>query len=57
MENEAEIQVATRVSKSLYAKIEERQKEAKKLTGIEPSISAVARAMLEEAAEKSGKKR
>ncbi len=50
MENEAEVQVGARVSKSLYAKIVERQKEAKKLTGIEPSVSAVVRAMLEEAA-------
>jgi hypothetical protein len=57
VENEAEIQIASRVSKTLYAKLEERQKEAKKLTGIEPSISAVVRAMLEEAAESGRRKR
>jgi hypothetical protein len=51
-ENEAEVQIAARVSKSTYAKIQDRQKEAKRLTGIEPSISAVVRAMIEEAARK-----
>lgn len=55
MENEAEVQVSVRVPKSLHAKIVARQKEAKKLTGIEPSISAVIRAMIEETAD--GKKR
>jgi hypothetical protein len=45
-----DIQLATRVGKSLYEKIVKRQKEAKGLTGIEPSISEVVRAMLEEAA-------
>lgn len=54
MEKEPEIQIATRVGKSVYLKIQERQKEAKALTGIKPSISAVARALLEEA---TGKKR
>lgn len=57
MENEAEVQIAARVSKSLYAKIVERQKDAKRLTGIEPSISAVVRAMIEESADSKGKKR
>ena len=57
MENESDVQLALRVGKPLYAKILDRQKEAKKLTGIEPSVSAVVRAMLEEAAEKNGKKR
>jgi hypothetical protein len=53
MENEAgEVQVAARVSRLLYAKIVHRQKEAKRLTGIEPSISAVVRAMIEESADK-----
>jgi hypothetical protein len=49
-ENEAEIQITARVSKSTYVKIQDRQKEAKRLTGIEPSISAVVRAMIEDAA-------
>jgi hypothetical protein len=57
MEDESDVQIATRVDRTLYAKIEERQKEAKKLTGIEPSISAVVRAMLAESAERNGKKR
>jgi hypothetical protein len=49
-ENEAEVQISARVSNSTYAKIQDRQKLAKQLTGIEPSISAVVRAMIEEAA-------
>lgn len=57
MENEAEVQIWARVSKSTHAKILERQKEAKKLTGIEPSVGAVVRVMLEEAAEAKGRKR
>ena len=48
-EKETDVMVATRVSKSLYAKILKRQRELKKLTGIEPSVSAVLRAMIEEA--------
>jgi hypothetical protein len=50
-----EVQIASRVSKALHAKIVKRQMEAKRLTGIEPSISEVIRAMLEEAA--NGKRR
>jgi hypothetical protein len=57
MENEPEVQIATRVSKAVYVRIQERQKEAKKLTGIEPSISAVARLLLEEATTGNGRKR
>ena len=45
-----DIQIASRVSKALYAKIVERQQEAKRLTGIEPSISEVVRAMVAQAA-------
>lgn len=44
-----DVMVATRVSKPLYAKILERQRELKRLTGIEPSVSAVVRAMIAEA--------
>jgi hypothetical protein len=55
MENTEKL-VSARVGKSLYAKILERQKEAKKQTGIEPTVSAVVRAMLEESAE-NGKRR
>lgn len=53
-ESEAEVMISTRVSKALHAKILERQREAKRLTGIEPSVSAVTRAMLEEAAAAAG---
>lgn len=50
MEKETDgVQVATRLDRALYAKIVKRQKEAKKLTGVEPSISAIVRAVLEEA--------
>ena len=52
-----EVQVAARVSRPLHAKIVKRQMEAKRLTGIKPSISAVVRAMLEEAADANGKRR
>ena len=57
MENEAEIQIAARVSKTTHAKLMERQREVKKLTGFEPSISAVVRLLLEEALDQKGKKR
>jgi hypothetical protein len=50
-----DIPIASRVSKLLHDKIVKRQQEAKKMTGIEPSISEVVRAMLEEAA--NGKRR
>jgi len=57
MENDSEVQIASRVSKSLHAKLLERQKEVKKLTGYEPSISAVVRLLLEEAFEPKARKR
>lgn len=47
-----EIQVSSRVPRALYDKILKRRTRAKKLTGIEPSVSEVVRAMLEEAASK-----
>ena len=50
--NGHDIQVAARVSKSLYGEIIKRQKEAKRLTGIEPSISDVVRLLLERGLEK-----
>lgn len=46
-----DVMVATRVSKPLYAKILKRQRELKRLTGIEPSVSAVLRVMIAEADE------
>jgi hypothetical protein len=55
--SEAEIQIAARVSKATYDKIVERQQKVKKSTGITPSISAVVRAMIEEAATANGRKR
>jgi hypothetical protein len=54
---EAEVMVATRVSKPLHAKILKRQRALKSLTGIEPSVSAVVRAMIEEAASNDEPKR
>jgi len=52
MADENEIMIATRVSKKLYAKMVKRQREAAKLTGVAPSISALARAMIEEASKR-----
>jgi len=43
------VMVATRVSKQTHAKILKRQREVRRLTGITPSVSAVVRAMIEEA--------
>lgn len=57
MENASEVLVSTRISKSLYEKVLKRQRDAKEKTGIEPKVSAVLRVMLEEAAEKNGRKR
>jgi hypothetical protein len=47
MADDNEIMIATRVSKTLYAKLLKRQRELEKLTGIEPSVSAIMRASLE----------
>lgn len=44
----AEIVIASRVDKALYAIILRRQRQLKKLTGIEPSVSAVVRSILAE---------
>lgn len=55
--NEVDVLVATRVDKPLYGKILKRQREARRLTGIEPSVSAVVRAMIEEAAKRSRRAR
>lgn len=53
---EASTQIAVRVGPELYEKIVERQQAAKKLTGIEPSLSATVRAMLEESASSKRKR-
>jgi len=45
--NGNDIQIAARVSKALHARIVKQQQEAKRLTGIEPSISDVVRLLLE----------
>lgn len=42
-----DIMVSTRVSEPMYAKILNRQRKLKELTGIEPSVSAVVRSILE----------
>lgn len=46
----ADIMVTTRVTKPIYAKILQRQRKAEQLTGIAPSVSAVVRSMIAEAA-------
>lgn len=48
---ESEVIVATRVSKNLYEKILKRQRAVKALTGVDSTVSAVLRSMIEEAAE------
>lgn len=52
-----EVLVATRVSKSLYARILKHQHELKQLTGIVPSVSAVVRSMISEAVDKPRRRR
>jgi hypothetical protein len=47
--NETDISIAARVDRPLYEKILRRQREVRQLTGIEPSLSAVVRALLTEA--------
>ena len=42
--------IATRVDKALHDKIAQRRRDLKLLTGIEPSVSAVVRVMVQEAA-------
>ena len=51
-----DILISSRVNRSLYDKILKRQQDAKRLTGIEPSVSEVVRAMIEDAAA-NGKRR
>lgn len=53
----SDIMVATRVSPELHAKILRRQRAAKKFTGIEPSVSAIVRAMIEEARDQPVRRR
>jgi hypothetical protein len=45
--NGHDVQIAARVSKALYGKIVKQQREAKRLSGIEPSISDVVRLLIE----------
>lgn len=52
VENEADIMVATRVDKPLYAKLLKRQRDVKKMTGIAPSVSAIVRALIAEGVDK-----
>lgn len=49
--------IATRVNKDLHAKVLRRQRDVKKLTGMEPSLSSVVRMMVQEAADAYEKKR
>ena len=41
--------IATRINKELHAKLLKRQRDAQRLTGFKPSISAVLRVLIEEA--------
>ena len=52
-----DIQLATRVGKTLYDKIVKRQQDAKKLTGFEPPLSEVARQLIERGLEANGKRK
>jgi len=54
--NGNDIQIAARVSKALHARIVKQQQEAKRLTGIEPSISDVVRLLLERGLDANGKR-
>jgi len=49
--------IAARVDKELYTKVLRRQRDLKRLTGIEPSISAVVRVMVQESADAYDSKR
>lgn len=49
-----DVQIAARVSPTLYSKIVEHQKAVEKLTGIEPSISEIVRLLVERGLESSG---
>lgn len=54
---DVDILISTRVSGSQYDKILKRQRKLKELTGIEPSVSAVLRVMIEEATANDEKKK
>jgi hypothetical protein len=56
-EETQDIQLGLRISRTLYDKIVKKQQDAKKLTGFEPSISEVARQLLERGLEANGKRR
>lgn len=51
------IQVFARVDRQLHDRILQRQAEAKKLTGIEPSISEIVRMLIERGLAANGRKR
>ena len=55
-ENGDNVLVAARVRRALYEKILKRQREAERLTGTAPSISAIMSVMLEEAPASRGAK-
>jgi hypothetical protein len=52
-----DIQIASRVGKTLYERMVKFQQEAKKMTGIEPTISEVVRALVERGLEANGKRK
>ena len=51
------VQLAFRVNQTLYDKMLKKQQDAKRLTGFEPSLSEVARQLIERGLEANGKKR
>ena len=55
--NESEVMVGTRLSKTLHAKLLKHQRDLKRLTGIEPSVSAIVRAMIEESLDNKRQRR
>jgi hypothetical protein len=52
-----DIQIGVRVSRTLRGKLEKVQEEHRKLTGIEPTISDVVRMLIERGLEANGKRR
>jgi hypothetical protein len=52
-----DMQLGLRVSKTLYNEIVKKQQEAKKLTGFEPPLSEVARRLIERGLESNGKRK
>ena len=52
-----DMQLGLRITKTLYNKIVKKQQDAKKMTGFEPPLSEVARQLIERGLEANGKRR